>query len=100
MKPSDAVRWLLDEQIPVIAGQNLTRSDNTWHYRVIHGYDDTDRSFYVDDPALGNIRLTYDTFDSLSRGEGQIIPVYPIEMDGLVESTMSGWKMKLIHYPG
>jgi len=100
VKPSDAVRWLLAEEIPVIAGQDLSTNDNTWHYRVIHGYDDTDRSFYVDDPALGNLRMPYDTFDILSRGEGQIIPVYPIEMDGLVTNTMNEWKMKLIQYPG
>ena len=98
VRPSEAVRWLLAEQIPVIAGQNLSTTDNTWHYRVIHGYDDTDRSFNVDDPALGNFRMPYDTFDILSRGEGQIIPVYAIEMDELVEATMRGWKMKLIQY--
>jgi len=34
------VRWLLAEGIPVIVGQNLSRQDHTWHYRVAFGYSD------------------------------------------------------------
>ena len=96
---SHAVRWLLAEGIPVIMGQKLSAEDSTWHYRVVHGYNDSSQSFTIDDPLLGNINLLYDLFDKLARGEGQIISVYPIEKDELIVDTMSGWQMKLIEYP-
>ena len=92
------VRWLLAEGIPVIVGQRLSREDNTWHYRVIHGYNDGAGVFFVDDPLLGNIQMSYDSFDSLARGEGQVIPVYPQEMDEMVVRAMMGWRMKLLEY--
>jgi hypothetical protein len=96
---SYAVRWLLAEGFPVIVGQKLSIEDNTWHYRVVHGYDDLTQSFSIDDPLLGNIEMSYETFDRLARGEGQIIPVYPVEKDEIIAETMSGWQMKLIEYP-
>lgn len=94
-----AVRWLLAESIPVIVGQRLSREEDTWHYRVVHGYNDSTSAFYVDDPLLGNIEMTYETFDTLSRGDGQIIPVYPLELDEMILQTMKSWSMKLIRYP-
>jgi hypothetical protein len=97
--PSYAVRWLLAEGVPVIAGQKLSIEDNTWHYRVVHGYNDLTQSFTIDDPLLGNIEMSYETFDRLARGDGQVIPVYPVEKDEVIAETMSGWQMKLIKYP-
>jgi hypothetical protein len=97
--PSDAVRWLLAESVPVIAGQDLSREDNTWHYRVVYGYDDSTRRFSIADPLLGYISLTYDEFDTLARGEGQIIPVYLLEFDQTILATMKVWQMKQIEYP-
>ena len=94
-----AVRWLLAEKIPVIVGQRLSREEDTWHYRVVHGYNDSTSAFSIDDPLLGNIEMTYETFDTLSRGDGQIIPVYPQELDEMVVRTMKNWSMKLIRYP-
>ncbi len=97
---SDAVRWLLAQGIPVIMGQDLSRQERTWHYRVVHGYNDQAQEFTIDDPLLGpGLRLSYDTFNSLSRGEGQIIPVYPLEMDEDIAAMMKRWQMKLIQYP-
>jgi hypothetical protein len=99
VRSSFAVRWLLAEDIPVIMGQKLSLEDRTWHYRVVHGYNDSNQSFTIDDPLLGNIQMTYETFDKLARGEGQIIPVYPLEVDNLIVNQMSSWQMKLIQYP-
>jgi len=96
---SYAVRWLLTQDIPVIMGQKLSIQDRTWHYRVVQCYNDSSQSFTIDDPLRGNISLAYETFDKLVRGEGQIIPIYPIKKDYLIVSTMSGWQMKLIEYP-
>ena len=98
--PSYAVRWLLAEGIPVIMGQDLSTEDNTWHYRVVHGYDDQAQEFTIADPLLGpGLRLSYDTFDRLSQGEGHIIPVYPREMETRIATTMKAWQMKRIIYP-
>jgi hypothetical protein len=97
---SDAVRWLLAEGIPVIVGQRLDSENSTWHYRVVHGYDDKSLTFVVDDPYYGpNYQIPYETFDLLAEGNGTIIPVYPKAKDGLIHSTMSTWQMKLIVYP-
>lgn len=97
---SDMVRWLLAEDIPVIVGQDLSREDNTWHYRVAYGYNDATQEILLDDPLLGpNLRLSYERFNSLSRGVGQIIPVYPSEMDERIQAQMRAWQMKLIEYP-
>lgn len=97
---SDIVRWLLAEDIPVIIGQDLARDNNTWHYRVAYGYDDASQEIFLDDPLIGpNFRLSYEMFNSLSRGVGQLIPVYPSEMDEFVQEQMKAWQMKLIEYP-
>jgi hypothetical protein len=96
----DVVRWLLAERIPAIVGQSLSSDDNTWHYRVVHGYDDASREIISDDPLLGpGLHHSYERFDQLSRTSGQVIPIYPFEMDEMMESTMRNWQMKLITYP-
>ena len=100
VRPSQAVRWLLAEGIPVIMGQDLSTEDHTWHYRVVHGYDDQAQEFTIDDPLLGlGLHLSYDTFDRLSRGEGHIIPVYPRDLAARIAATMKNWQMKRIIYP-
>ena len=85
----DPVRHLLANRIPVIVNQTLTLDDDMRHYRVIRGYDDTSQEFVSDDPLLGaDLRIAYDTFIWLS-SPGEIIPVYPPELDPLVQSLMS-----------
>lgn len=84
----DPVRHLLANRIPVIVNQTLTLDDDMRHYRVIRGYDDTSQEFISDDSLLGaNLRIAYDTFIWLS-SPGEIIPVYPPELDPLVQSLM------------
>ena len=84
----DPVRHLLANRIPVIANQTLALDDDMRHYRVIRGYDDTSQEFISDDPLLGaDLRIAYDTFIWLS-SPGEIIPVYPPELDSLVQSLM------------
>ena len=97
---SDIVRWLLAEEIPVIVGQDLTLDDNTWHYRVVHGYNDDTQEIIVDDPLLGpDLRYSYEDFNELASGVGQFIPVYPKEHEELIQSQMKTWEMKLFEYP-
>jgi hypothetical protein len=96
----DVVRWLLAEGIPLIVGQSLSVDDNTWHYRVAYGYDDAAQEIITDDPLLGpNLRLSYESFDRLSKLVGQVIPVYPSDKDELIADTMRRWQMKRIEYP-
>jgi hypothetical protein len=96
----DAVRWLLAEGIPVIVGQNLSSDDHTWHYRVAYGYDDSTGEILSDDPLLGpGLQHAYERFDQLSKTRGQVIPVYPLALDEMIEATMRNWQMKLIAYP-
>ncbi len=94
------VRWLLAENIPAIVGQRLSSDDNTWHYRVVYGYDDSAQVIYSDDSLLGpDLQHSYERFDQLSRTRGQVIPVYPLDKDELIETTMRKWQMKLVTYP-
>jgi ABC-type bacteriocin/lantibiotic exporter with double-glycine peptidase domain len=84
----EAVRHLLANRIPVIVNQWLFIDSDLRHYRVIKGYDDVSREFISDDPLQGaDLRIGYDVFIKLSR-PGEIIPVYPPEMDALVQSLM------------
>jgi len=96
----EVVRWLMAEGIPAIVGQRLSIDDNSWHYRVVHGYDDSSREIISDDPLLGpDLHHSYERFDQLSRTSGQVIPVYPLELDEMIKTTMHDWQMKLINYP-
>ena len=84
------VRLLLANRIPVIVNQWLSEGSDIRHYRVIRGYDNETREFISDDPLQGsNIRMDYDTFMRLST-PGSIIPVYPTDLDPLVQSLMQG----------
>ena len=100
-KPAhEIVRWLLAENIPVIVGQDLTSDDDTWHYRVAYGYNASTKEIFLADPLLGpNLVLSFEAFDELARGVGQVIPVYPEELDEVIHSQMRAWQMKLIEYP-
>lgn len=85
---NEPVRQLLDHRIPVIANQWLSTDRSMRHYRVIRGYDDVTGEFISDDPLRGPyFRIYYDTFTTLS-DPGNLIPVYPPEMDPLVQSLM------------
>ena len=86
--PTDAIRHLLANDIPVIAGQRLSLEEPIGHYRVVKGYDDEAQEFITDDPLqrMGpDHRIPYDIFDRLSHA---FVPVYPLEKDLLVQSLM------------
>lgn len=86
------VRNLLANGIPVIVLQRLSADEKISHYRVIQGYDDAAGEFISDDPLLGTAyTIPYDTFASLllfSRPTASLIPVYPPDMDSLVQASM------------
>lgn len=87
---NEPIRQLLDNRIPVIFNQWLSSDRSVRHYRVIRGYDDATAEFIAADPLLGPyFRISYDTFTTLS-DPGNFIPVYPSEMDSLVQSLMGG----------
>jgi hypothetical protein len=67
----DPIRYILANEIPIIAGQPLYVDSDIWHYRVIHGYDDSAGEFIVDDSLLGaDYRISYATFFTLSHPSG------------------------------
>ena len=90
--PTDAVRHLLANDIPVVAGQRLSLEEPIGHYRVVKGYDDQTQEFITDDPLqrMGpDHRIPYDIFDRLSHS---FVAVYPIEKDLLVRSLMRDFR--------
>ena len=90
--PRDPVRYLLANDIPVIAGQRLSLDEDIGHYRVVKGYDDATQEFITDDPLqrLGpDYHIPYDTFVKLSYA---FIPVYPRDRDALVRSLMREYR--------
>ncbi len=92
LAPTDAVRYLLANDIPVIAGQRLSLEERIGHYRVVKGYDDETQEFITDDPLqrLGpDHRIPYDVFDRLSHS---FVAVYPLEKDLLVRSLMRDFR--------
>lgn len=92
LAPTEAVRHLLANDIPVIAGQRLSLDEPIGHYRVIKGYDDETQEFITDDPLLrmgSDYRIPYDTFDELSYA---FIPVYPPDKDLLVRLLMRDFR--------
>jgi ABC-type bacteriocin/lantibiotic exporter with double-glycine peptidase domain len=95
----DPIRALLANQIPVIVAQRLSYRSNIGHYRVVKGYDDTTREFITDDPLreMGTDHIIhYAVFGRLDTGA--FVPVYPPEMDDLVESMMAEWHLREITY--
>lgn len=94
----DPIRVLLANHIPVIVGLQVSPTSNEIYFRVFRGYDDASREFISDDPQHGpETRITYGTFLRLSE-RGVFIPVYPEEMDPLVESLMSEFTTFGEHY--
>ena len=97
--PRDPTRHLLANGIPVIVGQLLSVGSDIGHYRVIKGYDDVTQEFISDDPLQSqgpDSRISYVTFARLSTNS--IIPVYPPEMDPLVQSLMREFRTSEIVY--
>lgn len=59
----DQVKRLVANGFPVVVTQWLEDGDRIAHYRVVRGYSDADRVFFVNDPMRGaNVALTYDWF--------------------------------------
>lgn len=82
-----AIRQLLANGIPVIVQQRVAIGSSTYHFRVVHGYDDTAGALIADDSLLGpDHRIPYDTFVRL--GGTLFYPIYPPEMDEQVQSLM------------
>jgi hypothetical protein len=85
------VRLMLANGIPVLVVQQLSSGSDVSHWRVFQGYDDAAQEFVSDDPLFGaDYRLSYDVFVDLLGGSaaGFVVPVYPPEVDPLVQSMM------------
>jgi hypothetical protein len=82
-----AIRQLLALGVPVIVLQRVAIGSGTYHFRVVHGYDEAGGEFICDDSLLGpDHRIPYDTFVRL--GGTLLIPVYLPEMDAQVQSLL------------
>jgi hypothetical protein len=94
----DPIRLLLANRIPVIVGLQVSPDSNDIYFRVFRGYDDASREFITDDPQHGpETRITYGTFLRVSE-RGVFIPVYPEEIDPLIESLMREYTGFSEHY--
>lgn len=99
-RATEPVRQLLANHIPVIVGQRLSEERDIGHFRVARGYDDVAGEFILDDPLLdAYLRIPYNTFARLS-SPGNIVPVYPPEMDSVVRSLMKDLRMREIDLVG
>jgi hypothetical protein len=89
---NDPIRQLLDNGIPVVINQWYASDTRFRHYRVVYGYDDDSGDFTTSDPLEGPLhRISYDTFAALS-SPANFIPVYPPEIDPVVQSLMETWQ--------
>jgi hypothetical protein len=85
------VKRLLALGIPVIVLQWYDRPGHIDHFRVVRGYDDQARVFWVSDSMVGPLTyLTYTSFDALWNTQGrQMFPVYPNGYDSLVRGLVA-----------
>lgn len=94
----DPIRLLLANRIPLIVGLQVSPDSNDIYFRVFRGYDDASGEFISDDPQHGpETRISYGRFLRLSE-RGVFIPVYPEEMDPLIESLMREFSTFSEHY--
>ena len=94
----DPIRQLLANRIPLVVGLQVSSDSSDLFFRVFRGYDDATKEFIVDDPQQGaETRISYGTFIRLSE-QGVFIPVYPEDLNPLVESLMRGHTMFGEHY--
>ncbi|THF68113.1 LysM peptidoglycan-binding domain-containing protein [Deinococcus sp. Arct2-2] len=85
------VKRLLALGIPVIVLQWYDRPGHIDHFRVVRGYDDQARVFWVSDSMIGPLTyLSYTSFDALWNTQGrQMFPVYPNGYDSLVRGLVA-----------
>lgn len=85
------VKRLLALGIPVIVLQWYDRPGHIDHFRVVRGYDDQARVFWVSDSMVGPLTyLSYTSFDALWNTQGrQMFPVYPNGYDSLVRGLVA-----------
>ncbi|MFB9994057.1 LysM peptidoglycan-binding domain-containing protein [Deinococcus oregonensis] len=85
------VKRLLALGIPVIVLQWYDRPGHIDHFRVVRGYDDQARVFWVSDSMVGPLTyLSYNSFDALWNTQGrQMFPVYPNGYDSLVRGLVA-----------
>lgn len=72
------VRQLIAIGVPVIALQYYRELGRLPHFRVVSGFDDARRLFFVHDPAAGYVSVSYDDFHALWETQGRtFVAVYP-----------------------
>lgn len=72
------VRQLVGNGVPVLAIQWLDERSQIPHFRVVRGFDDARGVFLVNDPAYGNLTISYAEFQRLWNLYGQeFVAVYP-----------------------
>lgn len=72
------VRQLIALGVPVIALQYYRELGRLPHFRVVTGFDDRSRQFFIHDPAAGYVSVGYNDFDALWNTQGRtFVAVYP-----------------------
>lgn len=84
------VKRLLSLGIPVIVLQWFDRPGHINHFRVVRGYDDQARVFWVSDSMVGPLAyLSYHSFEVLWNTQArQMFPVYPEGYDAVVRKLI------------
>ncbi|GHF33898.1 hypothetical protein HNQ07_000207 [Deinococcus metalli] len=84
------VKRLLALGIPVIVLQWFDRPGHLNHFRVVRGYDDQARVFWVSDSMVGPVAyLSYHSFDVLWNTQSRrMFPVYPEGYDSVVRGLL------------
>ena len=91
------VKRTLDLGIPVLvlqwlrgSGEGKTFVGEIPHFRTVRGYDDKQKTFWMDDPLLGaNATISYKDFVTLwSVYNNDFIPIYPKGMEAKLERAI------------
>ena len=93
----ESVKRTIDLGIPVLvlqwlrgAGEGSSFVGEIPHFRTVRGYDDKQKTFWVDDPMLGaNATISYKDFLTLwGVYNNDFIPIYPKGMESKLERTL------------
>ena len=78
---TQAFNWIkkhLNNGVPVIIHQYWGSTNSTGHYRVITGYNDNQKTVYLNDPKKGKIVQSYQEFKRKGAFKGRWLPYYSI----------------------
>ncbi|WCL48255.1 C39 family peptidase [Leptospira sp. GIMC2001] len=69
-----AIQSYIDRNIPVIVHQNWSKTSKNGHYRIVNGFDRSQKIIYLMDARSGEITQSYDEFFELWNVEDEYLP--------------------------